>query len=104
VETYSWVIPGLSVTNLTEENAVQMSGQLIQKLKREIRNNRIAVEDLSSFKNVSKIMSDYKDFFILSKNGNRALDVEVNSLGDNSVKVADLEDLKKFLTGVILFE
>jgi hypothetical protein len=77
---------------LLKINAVQMTGQLIQKLKREIRNNRVAVDDLGSFKSTSKIMSDYKDFFVLSKNGQRALDVEVNSVGDSSIKVADLED------------
>jgi hypothetical protein len=84
--TRKWII---------DQGSVQMSGQLIQKLKREIRNNRIAVEDIGSFKNVSKIMSDYKDFFILSKNGQRALDVEVTPMGDNSVKIADLEDARR---------
>jgi hypothetical protein len=72
-----------------------MTGQLIQKLKREIRNNRVAVEDLSSFKNVSKMMSDYKDFFLLQKNGQRALDVEVSANGDPTIKVADLEDARR---------
>ena len=37
----------------------------------------------------------YKDFFVLSKNGQRALDVEVNSIGDPSVKVQDLEDSRR---------
>jgi hypothetical protein len=34
-------------------------------------------------------------FFVLSKNGQRALDVEVNSIGDPSVKVQDLEDSRR---------
>ena len=71
-------------------NAVQMTGQLIQKLKREIRNNRVAVDDLGSFRSTSKIMSDYKDFFVLSKNGQRALDVEVNSVGDVTLFTAKI--------------
>jgi len=89
--TRKWVI---------DQGSVQMSGQLIQRLKREIRNNRVAVEDMSSFKNISKIMSDYKDFFILQKNGQRALDVEVQSLGDSSIKVADLEDARRELVAL----
>ena len=72
-----------------------MPGQLLQKLKRELKNNRIAVEDISSFKNISKIMSDFKDHFILSKDGKRALDVEVSAIGDASIKVADLEDSRR---------
>ena len=37
----------------------------------------------------------YKDFFVLSKNGQRALDVEVSSAGDSTIKVADLEDARR---------
>jgi hypothetical protein len=33
----------------------------LQKLKRELHNNRIAVDDIGSFKSISKIMIDYKD-------------------------------------------
>jgi len=84
--TRKWII---------DQGSVQNTGQLLQKLKRELHNNRIAIDDLTSFKSVSKIMSDYKDFFVLSKNGQRALDVEVNSIGDPSVKVQDLEDSRR---------
>lgn len=84
--TRKWII---------DQGSVQMPGVLLQKLKRELKNNRIAIEDLSSFKSISKIMSDYKDHFILSKDGKRALDVEVASNGDPSIKVADLEDARR---------
>lgn len=80
---------------IIDQGSVQMPGVLIQKLKRELHNNRIAIEQLGSFKSISKIMSDYKDMFVLSKNNQRAVDVEVNSLGDTSVKVADLEDARR---------
>ena len=84
--TRKWIIDSGSQQNV---------GQLLQKLKRELHNSRIGMEDLSSFKSVSKIMSDYKDMFVLSKNGVRALDVEVNAVGDPSVKVQDLEDWRR---------
>lgn len=80
---------------IIDTGSVQMPSALIQKLKRELKNNRIAIEDMSSFKSISKIMSDYKDFFILSKNNQRALDVEINSLGDSTIKTADLEDARR---------
>lgn len=84
--TRKWVI---------DQGSQQNTGALLQKLKRELHNSRIGMEDLSSFKSVSKIMSDYKDMFILSKNGVRALDVEVSAVGDPSVKVQDLEDWRR---------
>lgn len=75
-----------------DQGTSQMSGQLIQKLKRELNNSRITVEDLSSWRSIPKILSDYKDLYLLSKQGNKSLDVEVTSLGDPSVKVQDLQD------------
>ncbi|MFW6219368.1 MAG: hypothetical protein ACOC33_00740 [bacterium] len=77
-----------------EQGASQMSGQLIQKLKRELNNSRITVEDLGSWKSIPKILSDYKDLYLLSKQGNKSLDVEISSLGDPSVKVQDLQDAR----------
>ena len=74
---------------------LQMQSAQIQKLKRELYNTRVTLHDLSSFKSIPKILSDYKDIFLLSKGGQRALDVEVQSLGDPSIKVADLEDSRR---------
>lgn len=49
--------------------STQMSSQMIQRLKRELYNSRITLEDLSSFKSVPKIMSDFKDLFVITKQG-----------------------------------
>ena len=77
-----------------EQGTSQMSGQLIQRLKRELHNSRITAEDLSSWKTIPKILSDYKDLYLLSRQGNKSLDVEVTSLGDPSIKVQDLQDAR----------
>ena len=77
-----------------EQGTSQMSGQLIQKLKRELNNSRITVEDLGSWKSIPKILSDYKDLYLLSRQGNKSLDVEITSLGDPSVKIQDLQDAR----------
>lgn len=69
-----------------------MQAGMIQKLKRELYNTRITLDDLSSFKSIPKILSDFKDMFILSKGGNKAVDVEVATHGDPTIRVADLED------------
>jgi len=60
----------------------QMQAGMIQKLKRELYNTRITLDDLSSFKSIPKILSDFKDMFILSKGGQKAIDVEIASHGD----------------------
>jgi len=72
-----------------------MHSGMIQKLKRELYNTRVSLDDLSSFKSIPKILSDFKDMFIFSKQGQRALDVEIQNLGDPSIKVADLEDARR---------
>ncbi len=70
----------------------QMQSGMIQKLKRELYNTRITLDDLSSFKSIPKILSDFKDMFILSKGGQKAIDVEIASHGDPTIRTADLED------------
>lgn len=64
--------------------------QLIQKLIRELRNQKITVEDMLSFKNIPRVLSDFKDMIILSKGGRRFLDSEVSQTGDPNVKIEDL--------------
>ena len=73
----------------------QMHSQLIQRLKRELSNTRITLADLGSFKSIPKLFSDFKDLFILSKNGQSPVDVNVQSFGDPTIKVADLEDARR---------
>lgn len=68
---------------------------LMQKLKREIRNQRITVDDIVSFKSIPKILSDFKDMMVLTKKGTRFVDVEVQSMGDPNLKTADLEDTRR---------
>ncbi len=70
---------------------------LMQKLKRELRNQRITVDDIVSFKSIPKIMSDFKDMILLTKKGVRFVDVDVQSFGDANIKVADLEDTRREL-------
>jgi len=78
-----------------DTGSTQMHSGMIQKLKRELYNTRVSLDDLSSFKSIPKILSDFKDMFIFSKQGQRALDVEIQNLGDPSIKVADLEDSRR---------
>ncbi len=75
----------------------QMQSGMIQKLKRELFNTRVTLDDLANFKSMPKLLSDFRDMFVLQKNGQRSIDVEVQNMGDPSVKIADLEDARKEL-------
>jgi len=70
---------------------------LVQKLKRELRNQRVSVDDVMSFKSVPNILSDFKDIVLLSKKGQRFVDVDMQQMGDPNVRVADLEDFRREL-------
>ena len=69
----------------------------IQKLKRELKNQRVTVDDLLSFKSIPKILSDFKDVIIISKKGQKFVDFELQSMHDSNIKIADLEDLRREL-------
>ena len=72
---------GRSLANFVE---CKWHGNLIQKLRRELYNTRVTLDDLASFKSIPKILSDFKDMFILTKQGQRPIDVEVQSHGELS--------------------
>lgn len=69
---------------------------LIQRLKRDIKNKRITAEDLIGTKNISNILSDYKDIIAFKKRGNTMIDVDTVQLGSPpSYGTQDLEDLRR---------
>jgi len=74
----------------------QHSG-LVQKLKRELRNQRVSVDDIMSFKSIPNVLSDFKDIVLLSKKGQRFVDVDLQQMGDANIRVADLEDFRREL-------
>jgi len=80
---------------IVETGPRNQHSNLIQKLKTEFRNQRITAEDILSFKSIPKILSDFKDLIVLSKKGNRFIDVEVQTLGDANLKIADIEDSRR---------
>ena len=74
-----------------------ISSNLLERFKRELRNRRISVDDVLSFKSLPRILSDFQDAIILTKKGQRFIDLEVQSLEDVSSKVTDLEDARNEL-------
>jgi hypothetical protein len=70
---------------------------LIQKIRRELYNTRVTLNNISNYKSLVNLLSDFKDMYIISKEGRRPVDVEVSSHGDPTIKVADLEDARREL-------
>lgn len=85
---------------ILEQGPREQGTNLIQKLTRQLRNQRITVDDIVSFKSIPKILSDYKDLILLSKKGQRYVDVEIQSMGDPNIKTQDLEDSRKELIAI----
>jgi hypothetical protein len=72
----------------------RMSRQNINKLKREIYNTRVTLNDLGSFKTISKILSDFRDMFVISQNGRTPIDMSIEPTVDANIKIEDLKDLR----------
>lgn len=75
----------------------QIQTKHIQSLKRELYNQRVTLDSLLSFKSIPKILSEYKDMMVISKGGQKSVDLEIQSLGDSSIKTQDLEDARREL-------
>jgi len=86
-----------------EAGSSRTQSQRVQQLRRELNNTKTTLESFSSIKNVPKLLTDFKDMITVSQNGQKAFDVEMQSFGDTSINVADLEDARKeiiSLTGI----
>ncbi len=68
--------------------------ELIEKFKRELRNQTISFEDIMKLKDVSQMVSDYKDFVTISQDGKRFVDLEIMPMHDRSLPMNELDTLK----------
>ena len=71
--------------------------ELIAKLKQDIASKSISFENLSNIKNISNIITDYKDFATVSVNGQRYVDMEIVPMHDRGLPVNDMQDLRNEL-------
>jgi len=82
---------------IVETGPRDIHSSLLQKLRREFRNQRITANDILSFKSIPRILSDFKDLVVFSKKGQRFVDVETTALGDPNTKIQDVEDSRREL-------
>lgn len=70
---------------------------LLQKLKKNLKNQRITGEDIATSKNLPNILSDFKDMVAFKKRGQTFVDLDILNSGDPNVNIRDLEDLRREL-------
>lgn len=70
---------------------------LLQKLKKNLKNQRVTGEDIATSKNLPNILSDFKDMVAFKKKGQTFVDLDILNSGDPNVNIRDLEDLRREL-------
>jgi hypothetical protein len=70
---------------------------IIQEVKKEIKNKSIAFSDLTSIKNISKMLTDFRDIATITKDGQRFIDFEILPTHDRSLPIQELQDLRNEL-------
>lgn len=82
---------------IVEAGSKKNHPELIAKLKQDIASKSVSFENLSNIKNISNIITDYKDFATVSVNGQRYVDMEVVPMHDRGLPVNDMQDLRNEL-------
>ena len=82
---------------IVEAGSKKNHPELIAKLKQDISSKSISFDSLSNIKNMSNIITDYKDFATVSVNGQRYVDMEIVPMHDRGLPVNDMQDLRNEL-------
>ena len=76
------------------------TSSLLQKLRKNLKNQRTTAADLLSAKEIPQILSDYKDMVTFKKKGQTFVDLDVSQIGDPSIGIRDLEDIRNELIAI----
>ncbi len=71
--------------------------EIIEKVKKDLRSKSISYNDLSSIKNISQVMTDFRDIAVISQNGQKFIDMEIMPMQDRALPLNDLQDLRNEL-------
>jgi len=79
--------------------ARENASAVIRNLRDSLHNQRITAADMTT-KDISKVMTDFKDLITVNRDGKSFVDVEMIQMGDPSIKVQDLEFQRNELVAV----
>jgi len=71
--------------------------KIVETVKKDLRNKSVTYDSLTSIKNISKIITDFKDIATITKDGQRYIDLEILPLHDRSLPIQELQDLRNEL-------
>jgi len=80
-----------------ETGAHRNHSEIVENFKQELRNTTITFDDLTSLKEVSNNLTDYKDVVTIQQNGKRFVDLDIMPTHDRSLPMNDLDQLKQQL-------
>ena len=70
---------------------------IIEQVKKDLRDKSVTFESLTSIKNIARIISDYKDIAVVTRDGQRFIDLEILPMHDRSLPIQELQDLRQEL-------
>jgi hypothetical protein len=77
--------------------------EIIEKVKKDLKTKSISYDNLNSIRNISQVMTDFRDIAVISQNGQRFIDMEIMPMHDRALPMNDMMDLRNELvaaTGV----
>ncbi len=107
VKMYSLALMSSIVSRLSRASVVRKwtieagnkknHAEIIEKVKKDIQSKSISFDSLSNVKNISKVITDFRDLATIQVNGQRFIDMEVMPMGDRSLPLNDMQDLRNEL-------
>jgi len=77
--------------------------EIIDKVKKDLRSKSISYDNLNSIRNISQVLTDFRDIAVVSQNGQKFIDWEIVPMHDRALPMNDMMDLRNELvaaTGV----
>jgi len=76
---------------------------VVEQVKKDLKDKAVSFDNLSNIKNITKMITDFKDIATVTRDGQRFIDLEILPMHDRSLPIQELQDLRQELisaTGV----
>lgn len=77
-----------------EAGAKKNHSDIIETLRRDLKTKSVSYDTLSNIKNVTNVLTDFRDIATIKVDGNSFIDMEIVPTHDRSLPLNDLNDLK----------
>jgi hypothetical protein len=80
-----------------EAGSKRNHAEIIETVKKDIKNKAISFDNLSNIKNISNVLTDFRDIATIKIDGQSFIDMEIVPMSDRALPLNDLTDLKNDL-------